>query len=502
MQIQSLLFREMKEYDDQYIRPFYGDASPRLLESLDKATEGGTDFSPSRLAGIAGHILRPAADASLRAAITNGWGEQRLMFIMVCMVRETRNSQVLHEITGYTNYMGIHKGLRGIEIDSRMTLHFTSVTRIGRHYSDTPRGAGWLTSINKSNQIIGKQTNPDFTLAKGGQGTLTARPEDLFTRNSTNQIFADRVKAAGGLDMRSGFGQQGMKFSNMFNNGSSRFMSRSLSALFSSERHDTMDDPYGMERDVAKVWKDARGQVREDAISADPVMEELSRDTNILHDNFVTYDELMQMDPNFAWDDVPVYFAEKGMRKSVRGDYRPWNGNENVDIAAKMLVDALPMYLISHQIGTFEFSASNINTLGDIVVVATNAHPMLDGPDLREVIPTLARRLEVEILRDILPWPDCALELEISTAIAGETYIKIALDRGNFEEFVFPVFCGSLVSPVVIENVESMDNLTTTLSQIGSDLGRRNYDSSSSRIITEPGRLDFSSRSSGKSRSF
>lgn len=503
MQIQSLLFREMKEYDDQYIRPFYGDASPRLLNALDDATEGGSDFSPSRLAGVAGHILRPSANTSLRAAITGGWGQQRMMFVMLCNIRTTKTAQVLHEITGYTDHVGIHSGLRGIDIDPHMTLHFTSVTRIGRTYANTPTGNGWLTSINKSNLIIGKQSNPDFTRARGGQGTLTARPEDLFTRNGTNSIFAEQVKRAGGSDMRGGFANHGMKFSNILNNGSTRFMNRSLTALFAADRGDSLDDPYGQDRDLGKIWKEARGKVREDAITSDPIMEELSQDTNILHDNFITYGELMQMDPEFAWDDVPVYLVEKGMRKSVRGDYRPWNGNDNVDIAAKMLVDALPMYLISHQMAHVAFSASNISTLGEIIAVATNASPMMEGPNLREVVPTLMARLEAEILRDILPWPDCSLELEVDTSIAGETYIKISLDRQDFEEFVFPVFSQALVAPVVVENTEFMDNLSLTLSQIGDSLGSQynNDDSDRPRIITEPGRLDFS-QTRGKTRSF
>ena len=487
MHILEIIFREMKEYDDQMIRSYSGNASPSNLRDLEIATDHGRDFSASALSGLAGRIIRPMADTDRRAAIAGGWGEARLMFAMKVLVRDTATSQQIHEISGYTDYLGAVNSLRGVKLDPNMGMYFNSITRIHRSVTNTPRGNRWTTNINKSHQVIASQSNPDFTLAKGAQGTLTMRPEDLMSRCTTTDVFARRAAAEGSVDMRGGYSNGKMKLSSRLNTSSTRFMSRSLSALAGAEAGDGRIDELQHDRDPIRIFRDARGQVREDGITTDPVFEELASDTNVLNDGFITYGELVNMNLDFDWDSVPVYFSEKGMRKSVRGDYRPWNGGDLEDIATTMLVNAMPMYLINHQLAAVSFTASNRDTMGEIVVAADNASPIMEGPNLRDVLPVFIRRLESEILVDMLPWPDCPLDLEVNTAIAGETYVKISLDGGNYEEYVFPTFCDAVVSPIVAETMEHMDNMAGTIRQIGDSLGsERDYDRpDTSRILTD-----------------
>jgi hypothetical protein len=257
--------------------------------------------------------------------------------------------------------------------------------------------------------------------------------------------------------------------------------------LSTADRGDGQIDDLQHERDTVKIFKDARGLVREDAVTTDSVLEELSQDTNMLHDGFVTFGELVSLNPDFDFNSVPVYFHEKGTRKSVRGDYRPWDGMDNEDVAATMLVNALPMYLINHQLAAISFTAKNVGTMGEMVMVADNAAQIAEGPDLREVVGIMCQRMEREILQDMLPWPDCPIDLEVDTAIAGETYVKISLDGQNFEEYVFPTFMDSVVSPVVTESQASMDNMADTVSHIAQSLGSGlDYDDDNdSRIITD-----------------
>lgn len=491
MQILEIIFREMKEYDDQMIRSYSGNASPSNLHDLEIATDHGRDFSASALSGLAGRIIRPMADTDCRAAIAGGWGQTRMMFAMKVLVRETSTSQQIHEISGYTDYMGAIASIRGVKLDDKMGMYFNSVTRIHRSITNTPRGSRWTTNINKSNQVIARQSNPDFSLAAGAQGTLTMRPEDLMSRCTTSDVFAKRAAAEGSVDMRGGYANGKMKLSSRLNTSATRFMSRSLTALATAEAGDGRIDELQHDRDPIRIFRDARGQVREDGITTDPVFEELAADTNILADGFITYGELVDMNREFDWDNVPVYFTEKGMRKSVRGDYRPWNGGDLEDIATTMLVNALPMYLINHQLAAISFTASNRDTMGEMIVAADNAIPIMEGPNLRDVLPIFVRRLESEILVDMLPWVDCPLDLEVNTAIAGDTYVRISIDGGNWEEYVFPTFCDSVVSPVVAENMEHMDNMAGTIRQIGDSLGsQRDYDRpDTSRILTDTRKL-------------
>lgn len=489
MQVLSMLFREMKEYDDQKIRSYSGNASPANLLDLERLTDHGRDFSASALAGIAGRVIRPVADDVHTAAISGGFAQQRMMFTMSCLVRGHSRQQIIHEISGYTDHVGAHNSLKGVVLDENMCLYFNSVTRLSRADTDTSRGRRMLTQIQRSNQVISRQTNPDFTMARGTQGTLTMRPEDLFTRNTTNSLFERRARQEGSMDLRGGYTMSTMKFSNRLNTSSTRFMSRAMQALSAADRGDGIIDEYQHERDTTKIFKDARSQVKEDAIAVDPIFEEMTQDTQLLEDGFIRYGELMTMDPNFDWDGIPVYFTGKGERKTIRGDYRPWDGMENVDVAATMLVNSLPMYMINHQLASISFTATNRDTMGEMVVVADNAFPIAEGPDLREVVPIFCQRLETEILLDMLPWPDCELDLKVETSIAGETYVRISLDGENEEEYAFPTFCDSVVSPIVTESSETMDNMASTIFQISDNIGSSlNYDNDKDdrkRIITD-----------------
>lgn len=476
MQLQQIIFREMKEYDDQYIRPYNGNASEQDLIRLERDTNGGRDLNASAVAGVAGRIIRPVTDG-YRAPISGGWGEQRLMFYMTVLVRETRHSRTVHEISGFTDYFGVDHGIRGTKLDENMLMYFNNVTRVTQSLTDTPRGNRWLTQINKSNQIISRQRNPDFSPVNSRQGSLTMRPEDIFSRNSTNQMFAERAKRAGSMDLRGGFNSGSMKLSNRLNTSSTRYFSRSMSALATANAGDGIIDDFQHDRDTTKIFKDARSQVREDALTSDPVIEELSQDTQIMQDGCITLRELIDLNTDYPWDDVPVYFIERGLRKSLRGDYRPWTGGDNETIAATILANALPMYLINHQVASISFTASNEGTLGEMVALPDEANPIANGPDVREVVPMLMRRLESELLQDMLPWDDCPVDVEVDTAIAGETYIKISLDGGPHEEYVFPTFADSMVSPILTEDSRDMDSMSQTISGIADRIGSgRRYD--------------------------
>lgn len=494
MQLESMLFREMKEYDNQMLRTYRGNASPTNLRDLELATEGGRSVSASAMSGLAGRIIRPEADTDRVAAIVGGWGEQKLMFAMRVVIRQTNSSVQYLEISGFTDHMGATESVRGVHLDERMTLHFTSVTRVNRSQADTSRGTRWITSILKSNDVLSAQTNMDFTRAQGAQGTITVRPEDIFTKKTTAGPFAKRVEREGGVDGRPGFPTGAMKLSNRLNGSPSRYLARSMHALTTADNGDNIIDNYGIDRDTTKIFKDARGQVREEIIVTDPFFEELSRDTNVLQDGFITLGELMQMNPDFDFDTVPVYFTGKGQRKSLRGDYTPWNGSDNETVAATILVNALPMYMVNHQIASLSFTATNQGTMGDMVVLPDNVFAMAEGPEISEITGLFCQRIASEILLDMLPYNDCMLDLEVDTSTAGETYIKISLDGGAYEEYVFPTFAQSVVSPVLSEDRSYMDGMASTITQIVESIGANNTtgsNGSGGRIINPATKRSF-----------
>lgn len=493
MQLVDIVFRERSGYRDMQLRPFGGDATGDLINRLDEDTRGGTDITPAALSRVAGRIVRPMANVRSAALIANGWNEKRFMFIMTVEVRNAKTARSTLEISGYTDYVGAVNSVRGVKLDEGMALYFNSITEINQSYQDTPTFRGWRTSIAGSNHIIGPQTLPDFSRDRLSPGTMTMRPEDVFKSNPTNVLqtsFQRRAEQGSFLDMRNSFTQRGLRMSNRWNDSSTRFLHRSLKALSTANEGEVFGAGEGIDRDSDQILRDARSQVREKTLTSLPAFADLARDTNIMDQGFITYGELVAMNPDFAWDDVKVFFERPETARDFSRDTESWNGRDNTTIAALQVARALPTYMAFHHLAYVDFEANNQSYTGEAVVMIPEVLPILGKTINQQALQAFEQRLITEMFVDMLPWENCIFDLRVKASLSGDVVINIHLDGEDPAEFAFPVFCDSLVAPVVVDDRECIDNMGSTLTGIVDRLGSNDRPSSVD-IITEPGNYKF-----------
>jgi hypothetical protein len=476
MKIINIVFRERPAYRDMQLRPFGADATDDLIHQLCHDTNQGTDLTPASLAGTAGRIIRPVAESRGKAIIANGWDEKRYMFIMTVEVRRSNTVFTTLEISGYTDNAEVHNGLRGIKFPSEMALYFNSVTEVEQLYDNTGvrGGGGWKTRVCSSNHVIIPQTMPDFSRERAAPGTVTMRPSDIFRSSGSSVMqrsFERKATTENFIDGRFGFADRQLRMSTRWNDSSTRYLNRSINALATATDGEQYGENYNaMDIDTNKVITDARRQVPEKNLVSWRPLAELSRETNILEQGFITYGELAALNPDFHWDDVKVYFLDQDVQRDLRST-SSWGGRDNSTIAANILARGLPSYMAFHQIGFIQFEANNTSLGGQPIILVSNVLPLLGNKVDERALSALEQRLQTELFIEMLPWEDCRYDLRIKADLGVDIHIDMQLDDEDPADFVFPVFCDSLVSPIIANNNDDVTAMGETIAKIVGEFG-------------------------------
>lgn len=498
MQLIDLVFRERSGYKDMQLRPYYADATDELIGILDRDTRGGEDLTPAALSRVAGRIIRPASKHQGSALIAGGWGEKRFMFMMTVLVRKSRTDIRTLEISGYTDYVGASQGIRGIKLDENMALYFNSVTELNQSYMDTPTRRGWQTQIASSNHLIAPQVLPDFSRDRMSAGTLVMRPEDVFHNNPKNVVsnaFNRRAEKENYLDMRHGFTGKGLRMSHRLNDSSTRYLHRSIKALATANEGEMFGQGNYLERDTGSILKDARSQVREKTVSSIPVLADIARETNILEQGFISYGELIAMNPDYIWDDVKVFFERPETVRNYQ-NRSGWSGKDNSTIAAIQVARALPAFMAFHHIAYVEFTADNMSAMGDAVMIIPQCLPIIGKQITDRSLMAFEERCISEMFHDMLPWPDCMFEISVKAGLSNDIEIWLKLEGEDPFEDVFPVFCDSLVAPVIVDDQNTIGAMSSSLTDIVDKLGSNRRpddrdDYEESPLLSNTGNFNF-----------
>lgn len=460
MKVKRIVFREMGEYNDMSLRPFNTNFDSVKINTLAEATEGGRHLTANTLAGLSIGMLQPSAKSHGVAPIASGWGEQRMMFLMEVEIQADPKSRITEVISGYTDYFGASAlDSRKVKLDERMRLYFNSTFHVRQLMAFGGRGNEWRGNIFDSAQVVTRQKVSDLSRFDG-VGTMTMRPEDVITRANVSEEYRDIAGAAGFRDTRAEFDRRALKFSKRDNTQSAAYLSRTLSAL-----RDSDDDDYLGTKESVKLSA-ARGQVRERLISNDKVFEELAADTAIMNDGFVEWGELLAMNPNI--DEIAdVWFQDKragGIHR--RGDSENWGGSDNETMAATIVANTIPAYLIDAMYAEIDFTCTNDTRGGVWETRVAKLIPFIPETDVQENYHHLIARIEHELMPEILFNKMMAVFVRVHSSLYGDTTIDIAFDSGEEARFVYPSFCDSVASPIITNSRDVIDTMAHDVTEI------------------------------------
>lgn len=188
LRITSLTFVFLSGGYDQFYRPMQMRADASLTENFMMATRDGNNINKNTLSGLANDYISPTPEAGSKIDIPQGWGSQRLAFIIKLEVIGPFGKRE-ENITGFTSHCGISTGIntsiQSIEprIDPNMIFYFNAVEELN-HFNIVKPQIGIVDTLvpAKSLNILGN----NYT----NQKLYNLRPQDIFYLKQRSDILA------------------------------------------------------------------------------------------------------------------------------------------------------------------------------------------------------------------------------------------------------------------------------------------------------------------------
>ena len=466
MKIRRLFFREMGTYADLYTRPYSTEGDGNVVRDLDELTMGGRQISPGLISGVATRILRPTADVDRRndrIEIANGWGTRRFMFIMEAEVNRGSNSVSVEIITGYTEHNEVITRSKSISEDT--VLRFNGMYTVNTIQVYGRYGAQEQTSIREPIQLVNRRRKPSYGVGGRNDDTVRMCPEDLFMIKTQVPEFEELAQVDGYIDTR-GTIMRPLAPSRRENNLSSHYLTRALEAARDSHQDDFLGDEDESDRMVR-----ARGKVREPLLQNRRAFSTLAQETAIMESGYVTYGELLAMDPDL---DRIVQISFNDDRKSHidhRDNSENWYDRTSEAICATIIAHSIPNVMMECMYAHARIESTNMTYSGRFESVAVKLHPYMEGVDLDENYNHLMSKINTELMPGLLLNDQMMIDVTIECAIYADTIVEISIDGGRKERFVFPTFCDALAAPVVADNRDRLHVLANDIVGIGDQLG-------------------------------
>lgn len=498
MRLIKLSFVETADLPDCYIRPYEANFRKEIGESFSKATEGASRISAESLAKVTHSMIAPSAGRAIQSNIDNGWGASRLMFAMVVEVAARGEDDRYLYIVGSTDQASYTTRRRKVSFDQEMRLNFNSITRVLMTQSMYRGDKVYVPKIETHDQVLNRRSIQNNQDAKR---PATARPVDLFRRVSSTARFGGLLDSSGinGRDYTGGFTSP-LVASSRVNNSPSHYLSRSLSAWIKKSA-DPNNNFHG-DMDNEDIADDAVALVGENLLEDDPYISAIARDTNILRNGFITYGELMDLNPDYDDNRNTGLLRMSDRRVDRRADRNCWRAADNETIAAQIIANSLPGIMINSMYSIVKDIVINTRCrMGESPLQSAFPQPFIPGMSIRGNFPYFESKIVDVMLHEITHGGMFDVEAHINANIDTEIEITISIDGGEDRFYVFPVFADAMIAPTLQEDLDSLTHISDSCVRLGrylsnDRLGKHPNHSDNSLIDTT---LDISRARDGRS---
>jgi hypothetical protein len=467
--VKRLMMLQTGTYNDMMRRPYHLTADASIVNRLHDDTLGGTQIDHNHVAGVAGMLLRPTAQATQFAHIDNGWGTQRFQFFMSVIVNNGLTRSEEYILSGYTDYCDWSTGG---DLPPEMKFYVDNVITV--RIAQTPMGSQAMP-VNVSQVLRGNWTQGGQSW--GGQPTLndySMRPSDVASLHSATALV--QMGAPNGSDIRhtpSTF-YDGTKLSSIDNNMPSRYLSKALIA----ESAKMVSDPYDILGETFPSTNPGAGVIRDANWSANPLLNILAQNTMVAGVNagFFTWNELKQLDPNVVSSDITYVIPLSKttvQRVHHQGQTELWNSATNETVAASILAQTIPALMGRLLLTRVAFSVTNCTIDGQ---PAMQWMPGVGGQGFYETM-NMAPALTAfqyqfihEIFNSITQGGLYSVSMSIDARLTGDLWVSIAMNGQSPVDYVAPLYAGQLFSPVMTSDYNHLQGISHDLMSIASQV--------------------------------
>lgn len=442
-----LLVATRKNYQDVYQRSYNLNANIGTLNKLEAVfsnagVNNNAAITDNMLAQYVPEIIGLSHNPIGIAQIPNGWGTQRVRFMLE--VESLVNGMTLVSyIQGFSEYYD--PSLSG-HIDPNMKFYINSVTNVVRMI-DPANGVYKTVPKNTLNVVTDLAGGSKYEEIDSPHEDLKLlRPRDIVEDISALDMYSADTDSI--LNTTGVVGATN-ETSNRENNDPIKYLSKTINSYIDSKNVSSMTS------DPSDILKNAAGLLTETNLMSIPFIYALHSVTGEFTPTTFTMNIMQLIDPGIQTktnliDNVNDIIAPS-YNTMLDSDFTADMLNPTVEtIKASNISQTINSIMLDCMLSSLDISFTNSG--GQPVVVVSDAKSFIEGIDITSYVNRAVSRVKTILMPQITDSNQTIIEVFLHSDILGDTNISVSVNLQSAEVYRFPTFADSLYVPVIGNN--------------------------------------------------
>lgn len=468
--------------ETQYGRNFQTSrTSDNVRDSFLRETNDGRHLDATTMARAVSDIieLRPDVGRNDIIEIPNGWGSERMAFILVVLTEDYAGTECRQILTGFTDKADLSFNGR---MDPDMVLYINNTFTIRDSEVETGRGRRRNSRMESSEYIIrGRRATERNILGVQNHDTLI-RPQDIFFQKSEAQTIGRFGGADSYNDARTSLTGD-FKTAKRIHNNPANYLSDIVRTGVTAEtvslnergtRHSDDDDmDEAMERlDDLNPDERAAAMLRGTELHRNELFRNFLSRTEYERNAEITFREFLDCvvwPDNVEADMIGFGSARKGLGANTHvaeGEGNKWNGGNPTTLAAEMIAKTLPALVMNNFISSALIEMTNETLDGQIHCRVIGARPLIRDMNIERYEIALEQRLETDLGLILSRNNQLSFNMSANIKVTTHLEIKISVNGSKMEPFRSPVYCDGLLSPMKADSDEVLRNIVNDMDDL------------------------------------
>ena len=433
----------------QYHRPYESHLDGDNMQQLMNSTNGGQHVDPSSLMGVSGNILAPSVLPQGEIVIPNGFQETRYAFFLEVMV--TGIFGVRREVySGYTNYSGITSSGA---IDPNMEFYINGFVEIAEVTQVGPHGQQMSMNSRGSYQVLSTVEKPIAPI-------MTIRPQDVV---GYGQLGLVTKGGRGVSDLRTQI-SSAPKLSSTDNLLTNEYLSKMCTSYMNAATQ--VGDDFGS--GASDLYNAAYSYTLVPSFEENKFVRAVGRQ-GMANGCMFTYgdiERLWTLSDSFC---IMAQSDSNGLLANPLEYTQHWAGANVETSVAAGLSNTLPPLLSKYLLISAEVECTNIHG-GQPSVVLYDYVEMFPNSFSAAQLKALENEILHHVVNGMMDKLSNSFYLKLSLRILSNSLFEISLNGAAFVPYVVPMYCGSLLSPMLTTDTGSLYDMGVTVENIVSHL--------------------------------
>jgi len=453
-----LVVTRREGYKDSYTRSYNLNATHSTLNELENvlsrsAVGANGTISDALIAKSLPNIMSISAQPLGITQIANGWGTQRLRFIME-VESNVSGMNMVNYIQGYSEY---HDPSISGHIDPQMKFFINSIATVIRMV-DPVNGMTIVKPHSNFNVIADHFSGTQYQEVTDPTLKLI-RPTDVMSNISNIQMFGGSV---GNIHNYTDNVAGNVSVSDRANNNPIKHFTKTVNSYINSKN---MSD---VSHDPNDIMATASNNVSETNILTIPFIGALHGLTGVPSPSAFTMDHISALDPAIQEKTIMIDNANE-VTPSVTTMLDTSNTEDlykpNIEsVISSTIAHSVSGMLIDNLLSMVDFSTTNLG--GENMTTISNARSFIEGIDITSYVNKVVTNLNFILMPEISQNGLIGIEMFVHSDVLGETTVSISVNAQPHTVYRYPTFADSLYSPVISDEANKImfaDDMSSVL---------------------------------------